>query len=98
MLHFKFILTDLKNILISNNIVSYLNINSTRNKFESSSSLIRENFDVLVIAETKLDDTFPTSQFRIPGFKKPYRLDISSNAGGLLVYVKDHLISRELKA
>ena len=52
---------------------------------------------MLVIAETKLDDSFPTSHFVIQGFKKPYRLDVSANAGGLLVYVKDHLISRELK-
>ena len=80
-----------------NIIVSYININSIKNKFESFSSLIKENVDVLAIAETKLDDSFPTTQFEIQGFKKPYRLDISSNAGGLLVYVKDHLISRELK-
>ena len=40
---------------------------------------------MLVIAETKLDDSFPTSQFVIPGFKKPYRLDVSVKAGGLLV-------------
>ncbi len=52
---------------------------------------------MLVIAETKADDSFPVSQFVMPGFKKPYHLDVSANAGGLLVYVKDHLISRELK-
>ena len=51
------------------------------------------NVDVLAMAETKLDDSFPTTQCEILGFKEPY---ISANAGGLVVYVKDHLISREL--
>ena len=57
-----------------NSIVSYININSIRNKFEALSSLIQENFDVLAIAETKLEDSFPSSQFKILSFKKPYRL------------------------
>ena len=33
-----------------------------------------EYIDVLVIAETKIDSSFPTSQFLIDGFKSPYRL------------------------
>ena len=37
-----------------------------------------------MIAETKLDETFENRQFHIPGFKQPYRLDVSSNSGGLL--------------
>ena len=90
-------LRKIRNEHTSNIVVSYININSIRNIFESFSSLIQENFDVLAIAETKLDDSFPTTQFEIPGFKKPYRRDISANANGLLVYVKDHLLSRELK-
>ena len=32
-------------------------------------------FDILVIAETKLDDTFPVSQFHIDGFSVQHRLD-----------------------
>ena len=34
--------------------------------------------------------------FRIPGFKAPYHLDISANSGGLLVFVKEHIISKRL--
>ena len=43
--------------------------------------------DVLVFAETKLDGSFQDAQFSIPGFKMPYRLDISGSSGGMLVFV-----------
>ena len=33
----------------------------------------------------------------LPGYHKPYRLDISDRKGGLLVYIKSHLPSRLLK-
>ena len=33
----------------------------------------------------------------LPGYCKPYRLDISDRRGGLLVYIKSHLPSRLLK-
>ena len=40
-----------------NPIISYLNINSVRNKFENFTGMISEYVDVIVLAETKLDDT-----------------------------------------
>ena len=58
-------------------------INSVRNKFDNFSSLINDEIDVLVIAETKIDSSFPTSQFTINGFKEPYRLDVYGNSGGI---------------
>ena len=33
--------------------------------------------DILVVAETKIDATFPTAQFSAEGYHKPYRLDVS---------------------
>ena len=79
-----------------NIIFAYLNINSIRNKFDNLKSIINENVDILCIAETKIDESFPTAQFIIPGYHKPYRLDISDRQGGLLVYIKSHLPSRLL--
>ena len=38
------------------------------------------------MAETKLDESFPDSQFAVLGYKKPYRLDVTANSGGLLIY------------
>ena len=77
-----------------NVIISYININSIRNKFSGFSEMIGENVDILVIAQTKIDSSFPTSQFLIDGFKSPYRLDVSGNSGGILVYVRDCLLSK----
>ena len=81
----------------NNHIISYININSIRNKLTLLTDLVTKHVDILAIAETKLDESFPVSQFLIEGFKKPYRLDKTRNSGGLLVYVRSHLPSRELK-
>ena len=43
-----------------NIIFSYLNINSVWNKFKNISCLISENVDTLIVAETKVDSSFPT--------------------------------------
>ena len=61
-----------------------------------SSIQVINNIDVLLVSETKLDDSFPTAQFLLDGFSKPYRLDRCSNGGGLLLYVKDDISSRLL--
>ena len=74
-------------------MLGYLNINSVRNKIEGLFSLIENYFDVICIAETKLDSSFPKGQFYISGYKTPFRLDISDKSGGLLVYVKQGLSS-----
>ena len=66
---------------------SYLNINSM-NKFENLCELVAGNIDILLIAETELDLSFPNSQFLIPNCHKPLRMDVSSRRGGLLNYIK----------
>ena len=80
----------------NNIIVAYININYIRNEFENFSDMISEKIDVLAIAKSKIDSTFPSSQFETNGFKVPYRLDISGNCGGILVYVRENLISRRV--
>ena len=37
-------------------------------------SFINNNLDILMISETKIDDTFPDSQFLIKSFSVLYRL------------------------
>ena len=44
-------------------IIGHLNINSVRNKFESLVRFVGNNLDILMVSETKIDDTFPESQF-----------------------------------
>ena len=77
-------------------IIAQLNINSLRNKFVFLSSHITKYVDKLLLSETKLDDSFPTAQFLLNGFCKPYRLDRSSNGGSILLYVRDDIPSRLL--
>ena len=83
--------TALKNVRIKNRnglIITYLNINSIRNKIDFMRPMISESIDVLIIAETKIDNAFPASQFVIEGFMKPFRYDRNQNGGGLLIYVR----------
>ena len=79
-----------------NMTVMYININTVRNKFDNFSSLISDKVDVLIIAEIKIDSSSPMSQFTRNSFEKPYRLDVSGNSNGILVYIRDSLISRQL--
>ena len=52
---------------INSLIIGNLNINSISEKFEQLKTVICGNIDILVVVETKLDDTFPDSQFFIEG-------------------------------
>ena len=53
-------------------------------------------FDISIIIETKLDDTFPVSQFYIDEFSKLYRLDMNRNGGGVIIYVRENIPSKIL--
>ena len=59
--------------------------------------MIDTNIDIICISETKLDDSFPDSNFLIPGYSSPFRLDVSSTSGGILVFIKETVPSKLLK-
>ena len=89
-----------KNLRIKNwnrIIVGHLNINSVKNKIHELADLVTGKVDILLISESKIDNTFPTTQFVISGFSTPYRLDWSVQGGGLLLYIKDKIPSKLLK-
>ena len=73
-----------------------MNTNSIRNKLSSLKELISNNIDVLVIEETKLDETFPAKSFVIPGYKEPFRKDRNAHGGGIMVFIKEDIPSRKL--
>ena len=75
-------------------IAGYLNINSKRNKFDALFLIIDTNIDVLLISETKLDDSFSSAQFRLKGFYTPYRFERNSKYGGFLLYSREHIPSK----
>ena len=54
--------------------------------------------DVLVVTETKLDDTFLTSQFLVTGFSVPYRLDRNRNGGGIMIFIRGDIPSWMLRS
>ena len=78
--------------------VTYLNINSVRNKFSSIPHLIDNKVDIFAIAETKLNFSFPESQFILPAMRKPFRIDVTSRKGGLLVFVKNDIPRKYLRS
>ena len=68
--------------------MGHLNINSVRNKFEALTYIIDNNIDLLLISETKLDDSFPIAQFQMKGFCVPYRYYKNGKDSGLLLYIR----------
>ena len=84
----------MNNIKIANAnrlIIGQLNINSLRNKIDALRLLIKGNIDILVITESKLDGSFPNSQFDIDGFAPPFRQDRTEYGGGVIIYIRDDI-------
>ena len=48
-----------------------------------------------MISETKLDETFSESQFLMDGFTAPYRMDRNANRGGIALYVREDISSKQ---
>ena len=77
-------------------IVGQLNINSRRNKFDALCRIFKRKMDILLVSETKIDDTFPLAQFCVESYSTPYRLDRKCKRGGLLLYVRDVYLRNKL--
>ena len=52
---------------------------------------------ILVLSETKVDQSFPTVQFYIKGYEVRARRDRDKHGGGLIEFVKNGFISKRLK-
>ena len=48
-------------------------------------------------SETKINHTFPESQFFIEGFSTLYRLDRTANGGEILLNIRQYIPSKYLK-
>ena len=78
--------------------MGHLNINSIPNKFDGIMSIAKNNLDVFLISETKIDRSFPDAQFYFQGYSKPHRKDRTLGpGGGLLMYINQNIASRKLK-
>ena len=88
---------ELNNLRLKNPnrlIFGHLNINSVRKKFHLLVDIIKNNVDILMISETKLDSSFPKGQFQIHGYSEPYRFDRNGNGGGILVFIREDIPSK----
>ena len=45
------------------------------NKLDFLADVIKDDIDILMISETKVDDPFPDGQILLDGFGTPFRLD-----------------------
>ena len=91
---------SLKGLKIQNKnriTIGHININSLLNKFEQLREFCKDNIDILLITETKLDiSPFPSAQFHIPGYCSPYRLDRNSHGGVILLNIRKYIPSQLL--
>ena len=88
-------LNNLRRKNIGRLILAHININSIRYKFDQLVYGVKGKVNVLMITETKLDDSFPTMQFNIEGYYT-FRLDRNEYGGGILLYVRDDIPSKLL--
>ena len=73
------------------------NINAINNKFEQLKYIIKNNIAVLIVIETKLDFSFPSSQISRDEFAKPFPRDRNKNRGGVMTFVRDDIPSKEIE-
>ena len=75
----------------SNLKIAYLNINSIQNKLYEVKNMLKRNFfDILFVAESKIDNTFSNELLKQPGYRI-IRRDRKKGAGGLIAYVREDL-------
>ena len=87
-------LFDLRTKYRSNPLVCFLNINSIRNKIVDLRIIMERCLpDLLIVIETKLNETFKTETLLVNGYKKPIRRDRTEHGGGIMLYVRRGVVS-----
>ena len=61
-------------------------------------SKIKNDIDILMISETKLDERFPIGQFHIEGFGTPIRLDRNQNRGAIMLLSREGILIKLLSS
>ena len=82
-----------------NLLIGYLNINSLRNKITDLRVIMKTlSLNYLILCETKIDESFPTSQFNIEGYEIRARRDRDKfGGGGLIEFVLRGIICKRLR-
>ena len=75
----------------------FLNINSIRNKIVDLRIIMERCLpDLLVVIETKLNETFKTEILLVNGYKKPIRRDRTEHGGGIMLYARRGVVSKRV--
>ena len=90
------ILSKLKLKNINKLVIGHLNIISLPGKFDQLKVVIENNIDIPIATETKIDSSFSSSQFMIKGFSMPFRFDRNRSGGGVIIYDRDDISSKQL--
>ena len=90
------ILRSIKEKNVDKPVIAQLNINSIASKFDPLTLIIKDNIDLLMVSETKVDNSFPSEQFRINGYSRPIRLDRTRFGGGIMIFSREDLTCHEL--
>ena len=53
--------------------------------------IVQDKLDILLVSETKVDPSFPSSQFSIKGFNSPFWFDRDSSGSGIKVFVTEEI-------
>ena len=75
-------LSNIRKNNINRLILAHININSKRKKFDQLVDGVKGKVDVLMISETKIDNSFPTMQLLIEKYCV-FRLDRNEYEGGI---------------
>ena len=78
-------------------IIGNLNINFLPSKFGKLKDTVLKYVDVLVLTETKLDDSVPNAQFLVDRFSEPYRYDRNRKGGRIMIYIRENIPSKILE-
>ena len=79
-----------------NIIIAHLNINSMKNKYIIATEMLHQKLlDILIIGESKIDDTYSDAIFDVNGYRL-YRNYRTARGGGIMAYVSCEIPSRRL--
>lgn len=71
-------------------------MHSIRNKFTCLAEGIIKFIIILMISETKIDDSFPLSRFLLSNYRKCYKLNRKSSSAGTLIYIRENIPTKKL--
>ena len=90
-------ISELRLCNVNRVLIGKLNINFMRNKLNQLRDTVLKYNHILILTETKLNETFLISQFLVYDFSKPYRFGRNKHGGGVMVYIWDTILSKILE-